>query len=90
MVRNPAANAGGMVLIPGLGGFHMPWDNEAHVPQLLKPASLEPMFHNKRSHSDEKATHCNRERLPFTTEGPPTATKTQHSQRQMNKERDQS
>ena len=26
-------------LIPGLGGFHMPWSNEARVPQLLSLCS---------------------------------------------------
>ena len=29
----------------------------AYVPQLLKPACLEPMLHNKRSHRHEKPTH---------------------------------
>ena len=29
----------------------------AHVPQLLKPAHLEPMLCNKRSHRNEKPTH---------------------------------
>ena len=31
----------------------------AHVPQLLKPTRLEPVLSNKRSHRDEKPTHCN-------------------------------
>ena len=31
----------------------------AHVPQLLKPACLEPMLPNKRSHHNEKPTHHN-------------------------------
>ena len=34
---------------------------EARVPQLLKPTRLGPMLHNKRSHRDEKAAHCNKE-----------------------------
>ena len=29
----------------------------ACVPQLLKPACLEPVLHNKRSHRDEKPVH---------------------------------
>ena len=29
----------------------------AHVPQLLKPACLEHVFHSKRSHHNEKPTH---------------------------------
>ena len=34
---------------------------EAHVPQLLKPAHLEPVLRNKRSHDNEKPTHHNEE-----------------------------
>ena len=34
-------------LIPGLGGFHMPGGNQAHVPQLLKPACLEPVLYKR-------------------------------------------
>ena len=33
----------------------------ARVPQLLKPACLESVLHNKRSHRDEKPVHCNKE-----------------------------
>ena len=33
----------------------------AHVPQLLKPARLEPVLHNKRSHRYEKPVHGNEE-----------------------------
>ena len=38
----------------------------AHTPQLLKPACLEPVLCNKRSHYNEKPTHHNKEypRLP--------------------------
>ena len=58
----------------------------AHVPQLLKPAQLEPMLCNKRSHH-EKPTHCNEEwpRLTATRESPCAATKTQCSQKLKNK-----
>ena len=31
----------------------------AHVPQLLKPARLEPVLHNKRSHHNEKPARSN-------------------------------
>ena len=31
----------------------------AHVPQLLKPAHLEPVLCNKRSHLNEKPAHRN-------------------------------
>ena len=33
----------------------------ARVPQLLKPAHLEPVLRNKRSHRNEKPTHSNKE-----------------------------
>ena len=33
----------------------------AHVPQLLKPARLEPVLRNKRSHRNEKPAHRNEE-----------------------------
>ena len=51
--------------------------------QLLKPAHLEPVLCNKRSHCNEKPVHCNKEKLPLATtrESPRTATKTQHSQK---------
>ena len=69
VVRNPSANAGDTGLIPGPGRSNMPRSNwarapqlqslrsRAHVPQLLKPACLEPVLHNKRSHRNEKPTH---------------------------------
>ena len=31
----------------------------AHMPQLLKPAHLEPVLHNKKSHHSEKLAHYN-------------------------------
>ena len=33
----------------------------AHVPQLLKPACLEPVLHNGRGHRNEKPAHCSEE-----------------------------
>ena len=33
----------------------------AHVPQLLKPAHLEPVLRNKGSHRNEKPAHRNEE-----------------------------
>ena len=39
VVGSVPANAGNMGLIPGLGGFHMLQDNEAHAPELLKPTN---------------------------------------------------
>ena len=42
------------------------------VPQLLKPARLDPMLCNKRSHRNEKPAHLNEEYFPLaaTTESP--------------------
>ena len=37
----------------------------APVPQLLKPARLEPMLHNKWSHGNEKPAHHNKEQPPL-------------------------
>ena len=61
VVKNPPASAGDMGSSPGPGRSHMPRSNEARVPQLLKPASLEPVLCNKRSHCNEKPTHHNEE-----------------------------
>ena len=35
--------------------------SRAREPQLLKPTCLEPVLRNKRSHCNEKPTHCNEE-----------------------------
>ncbi|KAJ8791052.1 hypothetical protein J1605_020853 [Eschrichtius robustus] len=35
--------------------------SRGRVPQLLKPACLEPMLRNKRSHRNEKPAHRNKE-----------------------------
>ena len=76
VVKNPPANAGDTGSIPGPGRSHMPQSNEAcapqllslqattteaRVPQLLKPARLEPVLRNKRSHRNEKPAHRNAE-----------------------------
>ena len=44
----------------------------ARVPQLLKPACLEPVLRNRRSQRNEKPTHCNEEWPPLaaTRESP--------------------
>ena len=57
------------------------------MPQLLKPVHLEPMLCNKRSHHNEKPAHRNEEQPLLTTarESPCAATKTQCSQKQINK-----
>ena len=52
------------------------------TPQLLKPACLEPVLHNKRSQHNKKPMHCNEEYpLLSTRESPRMATKNQHSQK---------
>ena len=73
VVKNPPANAGDTGSSPGPGRFHMPRSNwarapqllslcsRAHAPQLLKPAHLEPVLHNNRSHPNEKPARCNEE-----------------------------
>ena len=59
----------------------------ARMPQLLKSTRQEPVLRNKRSHRNEKPTHHNGEQPPLSTtsESPHAATKTQHSQRYINK-----
>ena len=46
VVKNPPANAGDMGSSPGR--------------ELLKPAGLEPVLRNKRSHRNEKPAHRNK------------------------------
>ncbi|KAJ8789643.1 hypothetical protein J1605_004880 [Eschrichtius robustus] len=41
--------------------FHSEVKNEPHMPQLLKPAHLEPVLCNKRSRCNEKPGHRNEE-----------------------------
>ena len=73
VVKNPPGNAGNTGSSPGPGRSHMPWSNKAHAPQLLSPRSrahvsqllypacLEPVLHNKRSHRNEKPARRNKE-----------------------------
>ena len=73
VVKNPPANAGDTSSSPGLGRSHALRSNLVHAPQLLslrsrahesqllKPACLDPVFRNKRSHHNEKPAHCNEE-----------------------------
>ena len=48
MVKNLPANAGDTGSSPGPGRSHTPQSNKARVPQLLKPAHLEPVFRNEK------------------------------------------
>ena len=77
VVKNLPANAGDTVSSPGLGRSHMPRNNWAHAPQLLKPACLKPV------HRNEKAAHRKEEKPPLATtrESAHAAKKTQRSQK---------
>ena len=79
MDKSPAANAGDVGSIPGLRRSHILQSNEACVPQLLKPACLEPVLHRERSHCNKKLMHHNEEwpLLAATGERPCTAMKIQ-------------
>ena len=61
VVKNLPASAGKAVSAPGAGRFSMPFGNEACVPQLLSPHTLEPVFHNKRNHLNERPACHNEE-----------------------------
>ena len=54
---------------------------------ILKPMCLEPVLCNKRSHHDEKPTHCSEEEPPVaaTRESPHTATKTSRAKNNLKK-----
>ena len=73
MVKNPSANAGDTGSNPDLEdpacrGATKPVSHNycacvsgAREPQLLKPAHLEPVLRNKRSHCNKKSAHRNEE-----------------------------
>ena len=61
MVKNPPVIAGDTGLSLDPGRSHMLRSNYARVPELLKPAYLEPVLRNKRSHCNEKLLHSNKE-----------------------------
>ena len=54
VVEGLPASAGDMGLSLCLGGSHMPQSTWAHAPQLLKPAHLGPVLHNRGSHRNEE------------------------------------
>ena len=58
VVKNSAANAGDMGLIPGPGRFHMQLSPSANYGS---PHTLEPMLCNKKSHFSEKSARHNEE-----------------------------
>ena len=73
MVKNPPANARDTGSIPGLAlgleSRKIPYFMGATKPMghnygactlhLLKPVCLQPILHNRKSHHNEKSTHCN-------------------------------
>ena len=59
VVKDSLANAGNTDSIPGPGGSHMPWSNQAGMPQLLSMHALESVLQSKRSHHNEKPRHPN-------------------------------
>ena len=73
VIRNPPANVGDMGSVPDLRRSHVRHSNQACVPQLLslRPrardpqllilCALEPVLHNKRSHSKENLRNTTRE-----------------------------
>ena len=88
MVKIPPVNAGDTDSVFGLGKFHRRGATKsfchnywAHNAAATKPAHLEPMLGNKRSHCNEKpcTTMAGSPLLAATRESPCTATKTQHS-----------
>ena len=62
--KNPAANAGDMGLIPGLGHFHIRLNNKAHVPQLLSPLSSACKPHLLSPHAAATEAHSPRACAP--------------------------
>ena len=55
VVKNPPAKSGDMGWSPGPGRSHMPWSNEAHVPQLpsLRSRAREPQLLSPRATTTE-------------------------------------
>ena len=83
MAKNPPANAGNMGFITDPVRSHMPWGNLARVPQLqsphstacelqlLQPALLQPMPHNKSGQRNEKAVYHSKQQPQLTTRESP-------------------
>ena len=65
-MKNPLANTRDMGSIPGPGRFHLLQSNQALELQPLKPACLEPVFSNKRSHHNEKPCVPQLENHPYS------------------------
>ena len=67
VVKNPPANSGDTGSIHSLGRSCISQSNQACVPQLLSPCTLEPRLYSKRSHLNEKPMRCNGEQFPLAT-----------------------
>ena len=73
VVKNPHANPRVMTSIPDPGSSHMLWTELGLCATTIEPElqnlgtatpeawALEPVLHNKRSHSNEKPAHLNEE-----------------------------
>ena len=55
--KKSAHHAGNTSSVPGPGRSHMPWNNKACVPQLLRLHALKPVCHQRKDCS-EKLVHC--------------------------------
>ena len=95
VVKNLPANAGDTGLIPGPGRSHVPWSNQAQVPQLLslcsraqEPRLLSPRVTTTEAHmpyspccATREATSMSSPSTASTEEPKSTATKTQPGQK---------
>ena len=79
--RSLPANAGDTDSVPGLGGFHIPWSNQAWVLQLMNLLSQEPETREATTMQSSKTTAREQPPLSATGESPQTAMKTQHNQK---------
>ena len=63
VAKNLPANARNMGSIPGMGNVHMPWDNEADLPQLLGLCPRAQALQEEKP-LDEKPECCNQRVAP--------------------------
>ena len=90
MVKNPPANAGDMSSIPGPERSQCSGATKPRAPQLLKPACLQPMLHNKRSdHNGKPVRGCKamKSSLGLLQLEKAATTKTQCRQKQTHKKK---
>ena len=58
VANNSPAKAGDTGSLPGLGRSPLPWGNQAHVPQLLKPSLQNPCSLIREVIPNEQPVHC--------------------------------